>query len=178
MLNDADFNYVLRRLKRDPHSPAGRSLSAIFQRGVLPGVAAKETGIPRVRFDPIYDEARRIVESLTLSEADGLTPEEVPIVNKGLAIARAKECAYVPNQDEYLALEYLHKAGGTAKKSISPLSRIGMVDELPLAKSSALMILYENGAVESVNLGGPLFQWTMTPKGVQLRKDRFKCTAR
>lgn len=178
MLNDADFNYLLRRIKRDPHSPAARSLSAIFRRGVLPGVAAKDTGIPRVRFDPIYDEARRIVESMTLSEADGFTPGELLIVNRGLAVARAKESAYVPTQDEYLALEYLHKVGGTAKKSISPLSHIGMVDELPLVKSSALMILYENGAVESVNLGGPLFQWTMTHKGVQLRKDRFKCTAR
>ena len=176
MLSDTDLAYLLKRLKRAPDSPAGRSITAVFQKGALPGVAAKDTGIPHVRFDPIYREAQAIVASMTLSEADGLTAEEVVIVNKGLAISRAKECAYAPTHQEYLALEYLHKAGGTAKKSISLSSPT--TDQLPLVKLSTLLVLQENGAVESVNLGGPLFQWTMTPKGVHLRKDRFKCTAR
>lgn len=176
MLNDVDLSYLLKRLKRAPDSPAGRSITAIFQKGLLPGVAAKETGIPHVRFDPIYREAQAIVSAMTLSEADGLMAEEVAIANKGLAISRAKECAYAPTHQEYLALEYLHKAGGTAQKPISLLSPA--TDQLPLVKLSTLLILQENGAVESVNLGGPLFQWTMTPKGVQLRKDRFKCTVR
>jgi hypothetical protein len=176
VLSDIDFTYLLKRLKRQPDSPAGRSLAAIFQRGVLPGVAAKETGIPHVRFDPIHAEAVRIVSAMTLSEADGLAPEEIATANKALAIARTKECAYVPTQAEYLALEYLHKSGGTALKSISP--RVSADDGLPLVKPSTLWILQENGAVESVSLGGFVFQWTMTPLGVQLRKDRFKCTAR
>lgn len=176
MLSDTDLTYLLKRLKRAPDSPAGRSITAVFQKGVLPGVAAKDTGIPHVRFDPIYREAQAIVAAMTLSEADGLTVEEVVIVNKGLAISRAKECAYVPTHQEYLALEYLHKVGGTAQKSISLSSPA--TDQLPLVKLSTLLVLQENGAVESVNLGGPLFQWTMTPKGVQLRKDRFKCMAR
>lgn len=177
MLNDTDFAYLLKRLRRDAESPAGRSLSAIFQRGTLPGLAAKETGIPHVRFDPIYAEARAIVAAMTLSEADGLTLDEVVVANKALALSRAKECAYVPTHQEYLALEYLHKAGGSGLKPTSPHGHAGE-DQLPLVKVSALWVLQENGAVESVNLGGPLFQWTMTPKGVQLRKDRFKCTAR
>lgn len=177
MLSDNDLNYLLKRLKRTPDSPAGRSITAVFQKGVLPGVAAKDTGIPRVRFDPIYLEAQAIVAAMTLSEADGLAPGEVTLANKALAISRIKECAYVPTHLEYLALEYLHLAGGSAIKPTSPYGH-AEADQLPLVKVSALWVLHENGAVESVNIGGPVFQWTMTPKGVQLRKDRFKCTAR
>lgn len=173
MLNDLDINYLLKRLKRTPDSPAGRSIVSIFKYGTLPGVAAKATGIPHVRFDPIYDEARRIVAAMTLSEADGLTSDEVAIANKALALARAKECAYRPTINEYHALEHLHKAGGSAIKSISPHGHTA-ADQLPLVRVSSLWVLQENGAVESTSLGGPLFQWTITDIGRRLREMRFK----
>lgn len=169
MLDNVSFSYLLTRLKRAPDSPAGLSLKAVFVGGKLPGIAARETGIPMVRFSPVYDEAVKIVKAMTLTEADGFTADELPLANRALSVARAKESLYTPSQNEYVALDHIHNRGGVILKSMN-----GTVDELPTVALGTLWTLESNGAVSAVNTGGPVFQWTLTDLGRKLRQERFK----
>ena len=169
MLSPIDFNYLLSRVNREADSPTGQALAMVFQQGKLPIEAVRSTGVPMVRFGPVYDQARKIVNALSLTEADGFTADELELVNRGLATARAKENKYLPSQAEYQALERLKSRSGKAKKAMN-LS----VDEIPTVTTSMLLALESHGAVTATNIGGLLFEWELTPVGEHLLKERFK----
>lgn len=168
-LSEDDFAYLLKRLGREADSPAGRALRMCLIDGRLPIEAIKATGVPMVRFGPIYDSARQAAAALTLTEADGFTAEELPLANRALRAARAKETAYVPSSAELFALEHLHNLGGVAVKSVS-----GGQDQLPQVQVPTLWALHANGAVSAEPMGGPMFLWSLTDKGRQLREARFR----
>lgn len=169
MLDNQTFAYVLQRLKREPDSPAGRSLKAVFMGGKPPVAAARETGIPMVRFSPVWEDANRIVKALTLTEADGFTPDELPLANRALVAARVKEMAYVPSLPEYVALDVLYNRGGSALKAVN-----GTTDDMPTVALSALWSLEGHGAVTAEPVGGAVFRWGLTDVGCKLRDGRFK----
>lgn len=168
-LTEDDFAYLLKRLGRESDSSTGRALRICFIDGRLPIEAIKATGVPMVRFGPVYDSACQIAAALTLTEADGFTADELPLANRALRAARAKETAYVPSSAEMFALEHLHNAGGVAVKSVSTGQ-----DQLPEVHVSALWSLHANGAVSAEPLGGPMFLWSITDKGRHLREARFR----
>lgn len=169
MLTLEDFSYLLRRLRRDSDSPTGEALRQVFVNGKIPGDAIRHTGVPMVRFGPVYDEARRIAKALTLDESDGFTAAELPLANRALSAARAKETQFAPSLTDYVALEHLTKLGGKALKAVS-----GTVDQLPQVRISTLWGLEAQGIVSAQNVGGPVFEWTITDKGVTVRKERFR----
>lgn len=169
MLSIDDFNYILKRVKRDPNSPAGLSLRAVLLGDKLPGIAARETGIPMVRFLPIYEDAVKIISGMTVTEADGFTADELALANRALAVSRAKETVYTPTTIEFQALDRMHKMNGSVVKAMN-----GSVDDLPTVGLNTLWSLESNGALTATPLGGPVFQWTLTPLGQRLRDERFK----
>lgn len=169
MLSSKDFTYLLSRVNREADSPTGQALAMVFMHGKLPIEAVRNTGVPMVRFGPVYDSARKIVNALTLTEADGFTAEELPVANRALAAARAKETLYLPSQTEYTALERLRSLGGKAKKAMNLT-----VDEIPTVTTSTLWALESHGAITAANIGGPVFEWALTPIGEHLLKERFK----
>lgn len=169
MITLEDYDYVMRRLRRDPSSATGEAIRLIFVHGKLPVEAIRNCGLPMVRLMPVYEEARQIIAGMHLTEADGFTPDELPLANRALAVARSKESLYLPNIAEFAALEKLKAAGGSAVKAMN-----GSVDELPGIASDTLWKLEGRKAVEAVGLGGALFQWTLTPAGRKLVDERFK----
>ena len=169
MISLDDFSYLSKRLKRDPDSSTGQALHAVFVGGKTPIEAIRPTGVPMVRFSPVYEEALKIVGAMTLTEADGFTAEELPIANRALRVSRLKESAYVPSIADYTALERLHNKGGTALKDLT-----GSTDELPGVAASTLWVLEANGLVTATSLGGPRFSWSLTAAGAKARLERFK----
>lgn len=169
MISLDDYYYVMRRLRRDPSSATGEALRLIFVHDKLPVEAIRNCGLPMVRLMPVYEEARQIVAGMRLTEADGFTPDELPVANRALAVARAKESVSLPSLGEFVALEKLKAAGGTAVKAMN-----GSVDELPGVPADTLWKLEARKAVEATGLGGPLFQWSLTPLGAKLIDGRFK----
>lgn len=170
MTSVADFNYVLHRLKRDSDSATAEALKLIILHGRLPVEAVKLTGVPMVRLMPPYEEARRILASLYVTEADGFTPDELPVANRALAVARAKETRYVPSAAELTALQMLRsRPGSTALKAMN-----GEVDELPGATFKTLTTLHSNGAVDAQNDGLMRVRWTLTPHGYALIEEGMK----
>lgn len=167
MMTIENFKYLLKRLKRDPGSPAGIALRDVFIGGEAPGIAARKVSIPMIRFEPLHDEAKRIANSMTLTEADGFTAAELVIANRALAVSRAKEEARLPNAIEYFAIERIFNAGCKFLKSMD-----GLVDQLPAVALSTLWELHSMGVVEANLVGGSVFEWVLTEKGKQLRNER------
>jgi hypothetical protein len=170
MTSLADFNYVIQRLKRDADSPTAEALKLILLHGKLPVEAVRTTGVPMVRLMPPYDEARRILSAMYATEADGFTPQELPVANRALALARAKEMQYVPSAAELTALQMLRaRPGSTALKAMN-----GEVDELPGATFKALTTLHAKGAVAAENEGLMRVRWTLTERGSALIEEGMK----
>lgn len=169
MISTEDFTYVTRRLKRDPNSSTGQALFAVLVGGKLPIEAIRATGVPMVRFSPVYEEALKIIASMTVTESDGFTANELEVANRALRVSREKETRYAPSLADYTAIERLYNLGGKAVKDLA-----GSADQLTGVLADTLWALEANGLVTSTHLGGPLFSWELTPDGVQTRKDRFK----
>ena len=72
MISLEDYDYVMRRLRRDPSSATGEAIRLIFVHGKLPVEAIRNCGLPMVRLMPVYEEARQIIERLVTTKAAGL----------------------------------------------------------------------------------------------------------
>ena len=78
-----DFDYVMRRIGKDPKSPTGEALSMMLVGGSAMVEAVRRTGVPVVRLNPAYEQSLRVIAAMTL------TQEEVSLVAPGVSADQA-----------------------------------------------------------------------------------------
>lgn len=168
MISFEDFTYILKRLDRDLDSPTGQALKLMLVHGKIMAQAINACGVPAVRLSPVYEQAKRIVSALRVSEADGFTAEEVAVANRALAWARAKEMEYSPTPNDFHAMEAINKMGGSACKAMD-----SSTDDLPGIPLKTLNVLHRAGLLDCQPMQMPNLRWSLTEKARTALAERY-----
>lgn len=107
---EEDFAWLLARMGRASDSQVGQVMRRVFVGGELPAMACRAIGMQISKFSPTYDQARRMVSAMRVTEADGFTAAEVVACNRALALSRRRETPFVPSAAQWAALGRMDKA--------------------------------------------------------------------
>lgn len=175
-LSREDFEYVMRRIGKDPKSPTGEALSMMMVGGSIMVEAVRRTGVPVVRLNPSYEQAACVAASmyLTQDEIDSVAPGVS--VNQAAAIlkkSREKENPFTPKDADYEVIALLKKSPPEGlRKSMG-----AGPDEMPGVAADTLWALHKAGAVSQSHEGDGVFRWRVTPAGLDLLASRYRGSA-